>query len=55
MGAEGVVVTDCTPAGRVRVRGELWSAWCPAHARVGEAVVVEAVDGLTLHVRPGSR
>jgi membrane protein implicated in regulation of membrane protease activity len=39
------------PAGRVRVRGELWSALCPSHARAGDAVVVESVDGLTLQVR----
>ena len=52
VGAAGVAVTDCMPAGRVRVRGELWSAHCPVHARAGDAVVVEAVEGLTLQVRP---
>ena len=50
-GAEGIVVTECRPSGRVRVAGEIWRATCPEGADVGEKVVVERVEGdLTLLV-----
>jgi membrane protein implicated in regulation of membrane protease activity len=50
-GAEGIVVTDCRPTGRVRVAGEVWRATCPEGADVGDEVVVERVEGdLTLFV-----
>jgi membrane-bound serine protease (ClpP class) len=49
--AEGVAVTDCLPEGQVRVRGELWGAFCADGVRAGERVVVESVSGLTLQVR----
>jgi membrane-bound serine protease (ClpP class) len=39
--------------GMVRVRGELWRATAGERLiAVGEQVIVEAIDGLTLHVRP---
>jgi membrane-bound ClpP family serine protease len=47
--------TDLDPSGRVFTRGTLWSARLAAGsepARAGDRVVVEAVDGLTLVVRP---
>jgi membrane protein implicated in regulation of membrane protease activity len=47
VGATGVVLED----GWVRVNGELWRARGAEEARPGEAVVVEAVEGLTLLVR----
>ena len=47
VGTTGVVAED----GWVRVNGELWHARGAEDARPGEAVVVEAVDGLTLLVR----
>jgi membrane protein implicated in regulation of membrane protease activity len=50
--AEGVATSDCRPRGRVRVRGEVWQAVCAVGADAGDAVVVEAVSGLTLEVRP---
>ena len=50
-GAEGIVVTECRPAGRVRVAGEVWRATCSEGADVGDEVVVERVEGdLTLLV-----
>ena len=52
VGASAVVVTACRPDGQVRLRGELWQAHCNAGADPGADVVVEAVDGLTLAVRP---
>ena len=50
--AEGVALTDCRPSGRVRVRGESWLAVCREGVDAGDAVVVLAISGLTLEVRP---
>jgi membrane-bound ClpP family serine protease len=50
--AEGIALSDCRPLGRVRVRGESWRALCGEGVDKGEAVVVLAVSGLTLEVRP---
>ena len=50
--AEGVALSDCRPSGRVRVRGESWRALCRDGVDKGERVVVLAVSGLTLEVRP---
>ena len=50
VGAEALVgqtAVAATPT-QVRVAGELWEARSDAPLRVGEAVVVRAVDGLTL-------
>ena len=53
VGSFGVAVTDCDPAGQVRVAGELWRARCAESVRAGESVVVEQLgDELTLIVRP---
>ena len=52
VGAEGVATSPCRPEGQVRVRGELWQAVCAAGVDAGEPIVVEAVAGLTLRVRP---
>ena len=46
-------VTDCKPDGQVRFRGQLWRAHCSeGGAEVGDDVVVTAVDGLRLEVKP---
>ena len=42
-------------AGRVRVRGEIWTARSNAALERGERVRVSAVDGLTLEVEPDAR
>ena len=52
VGAEGVATSPCRPEGHVRVNGELWRAVCPPGVDAGEPIVVEAVAGLTLRVRP---
>lgn len=52
VGARAVVLVACAPDGQVRVQGERWLARCPAGAAVGDEVVVQAVDGLTLLVEP---
>ncbi|HEY6654832.1 MAG TPA: NfeD family protein [Solirubrobacterales bacterium] len=54
IGSRGEVIEACDPTGRVRLRGEIWHARCPAGASVGDRVTVTAVDGLTLEVEPGS-
>jgi membrane-bound serine protease (ClpP class) len=57
-GAEGLVgaraeaIEACDPEGRVRLRGEIWQARCPAGAAIGDTVRVVAVDGLLLEVEP---
>jgi membrane-bound serine protease (ClpP class) len=52
VGREAVVAVACRPRGQVRVFGELWQAVCAQGADVGDRVVVEEVDGLTLTVAP---
>jgi membrane-bound serine protease (ClpP class) len=60
-GAEGLigetaeVIEACAPAGRVRLRGEIWRAHCSSRAGVGERVRIAGVDGLTLEVEPAER
>ena len=54
IGSTAEVIEGCDPIGRVRLRGEIWRARCPAGASVGDRVTVTAVDGLTLEVEPGS-
>ena len=50
--AVGVALSDCRPSGRVRVRNESWRAHCRDGVEKGDEVVVLAVSGLTLEVRP---
>jgi membrane-bound serine protease (ClpP class) len=52
IGKTARVVVDCTPAGQVTVKGERWQAHSEPDAHVGEDVVIEGVQGLTLRVRP---
>lgn len=62
-GAEGLIgqrataIEELTPMGRVKIAGEIWNGRCPdgVSARVGETVMVAAVDGLTLRVEPTGR
>jgi membrane protein implicated in regulation of membrane protease activity len=55
VGRDARVVEACRPEGKVRVRGELWSAVCPAGAEVGETVTIVGREELTLHVEPAAR
>ena len=50
IGARARVINDCDPVGSVRVKGQLWTATCPAGARSGEDVTITGVDGLSLTV-----
>jgi membrane-bound serine protease (ClpP class) len=55
IGRVGVVRTPLTPKGMIHVSGELWSAVLEGpedHLDVGQDVVVVAVEGMRLRVRP---
>ena len=52
IGKKGVAVGDLWPEGQVRVNGEIWKARCDGGCDVGTALVVRAIDGLTLEVEP---
>ena len=52
VGMKAEAVSDLDPSGRVRVRGELWTADASSPARTGDQVVVTEVDGLRLKVAP---
>jgi membrane-bound serine protease (ClpP class) len=52
IGASGVVVQDCRPIGRVRVRGEIWRARSSEDLESGASVRVVDRDRLTLLVEP---
>jgi membrane-bound serine protease (ClpP class) len=54
IGVSAEVIETCRPRGRVRFRGEIWHAECPAGAEVGGRVRVTGVHGLTLRVEPES-
>ena len=44
------VLSACRPEGRVRFGSESWNARCVAGAAVGERLVIDAVENLTLVV-----
>jgi membrane-bound serine protease (ClpP class) len=50
VGEKGTALVSCRPNGQVQLRGEIWEARCAAGVDRGDAVVVVAVDGLTLVV-----
>jgi membrane-bound serine protease (ClpP class) len=52
VGRTGVAMGELRPAGQVRVEGEIWRARCDRGCEAGAAIVVRAVDGLTLEVEP---
>lgn len=52
VGVIGVAVGELRPAGQVKVNGEIWNARCDDGCDAGAAVVVRAIDGLTLSVGP---
>ena len=50
IGRPVTVVSACRPAGRVRFGGESWKASCAEGAGVGERLVIDAVESVTLVV-----
>ena len=52
IGERAEVIEALSPAGRVRIRGEIWNARGRGAVAVGEPVRIAAVEGLTLVVEP---
>jgi len=52
VGLRATAVERLAPTGRVRVSGELWNATSESDVEAGSEVVIAAVEGLTLRVRP---
>ncbi len=52
IGVIGIAVGELRPIGQVKVNGEIWGAHCEDGCDAGAAVVVRAIDGLTLSVAP---
>lgn len=52
VGLPGVALEALGPRGQVKVNGEIWRAHCEVGCDAGAAIVVRAVEGLTLEVEP---
>jgi membrane-bound serine protease (ClpP class) len=52
IGLTGIAVGELRPIGQVKVNGEIWGAHCDDGCDAGAAVVVRAIEGLTLSVTP---
>jgi membrane-bound serine protease (ClpP class) len=52
VGLTGVALEALGPRGQVKVNGEIWRARCEVGCDAGAAIVVRAVEGLTLEVEP---
>jgi membrane-bound serine protease (ClpP class) len=52
IGERAEVIEALSPAGRVRIRGEIWNARGRTAVPAGEPVRIAAVEGLTLLVEP---
>ena len=52
IGQKGVAKTPLNPTGQIFVHGELWSAVSSEPVALGESVVVNKLEGLTLEVAP---
>jgi membrane-bound serine protease (ClpP class) len=52
VGTTASVITPLMPDGQVKANGEIWHAHSEHDASVGEAVLIRAVNGLTLEVEP---
>ena len=55
IGRQVEVIASCRPDGRVRLQTERWKARCSEGAEMGDTVVVEAVEQLTLIVSSPAR
>ncbi len=52
VGAQGRAISDCRPTGQVRVKGQIWRAYCADGVDEGDDIVVKGVHGLRLEVAP---
>jgi len=52
IGQKGIAKTPLNPTGQIFVHGELWSAVSSEPVALGESVVVNKLEGLTLEVAP---
>jgi membrane-bound ClpP family serine protease len=50
IGLPVTVISPCRPEGRVQMLGERWKARCSAGAAVGDTVVIDEVEQITLVV-----
>ncbi len=48
----GIARTVIAPRGKVAVHGEIWNAVADSSIAAGQEIEVEAVDGMTLKIRP---
>ena len=55
VGRQVEVIAACRPDGKVRLQSERWKARCSEGAEMGDTVVVEAVEQLTLIVSSPAR
>jgi len=55
IGARAEVVTDLSPTGRIRYRGELWRAMAREPIPAGSRVTIIEVDGMRVWVQPVSK
>lgn len=51
LGEKGVVITDLTPEGQVRLHGEIWTAYSDEPIPAGQKIQVVAVEGMSLKVK----
>jgi membrane protein implicated in regulation of membrane protease activity len=54
IGRPVTVVSACLPTGRVRFGSESWRARCPEGADIGESLVIDSVENVTLVVNKPS-
>jgi membrane protein implicated in regulation of membrane protease activity len=52
VGRSAVAIGELRPEGQVRVGGEIWRARCEVGCDGGSAVMIRAVEDLTLEVEP---
>ena len=51
IGDKGTALTNCSPKGQVRVKGQTWKAVAPEGVGAGEPVEVTGARGIQLEVR----
>ena len=52
VGERGIASTDIEVTGKVKVRGEIWSATSSEPVKAGDTVIVMGMEGMVLQVSP---